>query len=136
MNTGMTLQEIFDKAARHLLTQNARSVGAFGVGAGACAYRGKGGRKCAVGIFIDDDYYQESMEGESALTLVRGYPRALKSVFGEPSDDEVFTETEQAHLLGELQRVHDGCEPSEWPQRLAFLASGFNLNTDVLKEAQ
>lgn len=46
----MTNQEIFEKVAKHLLDQGRRSTLATPTGdEGACAYRGTGGAKCAVG---------------------------------------------------------------------------------------
>ncbi len=44
----MTKQEIFDKVATHLLTQNEKALNSVG----GCVYRTDKGLKCAVGCLI------------------------------------------------------------------------------------
>ena len=50
-----TSQEVFDVVAKHLLTQNAKSMD--DPWDEMCAYRGENGRRCAVGALIPDDLY-------------------------------------------------------------------------------
>lgn len=58
----MTLQEVFDKVARHLLTQGQRSILRE---TGRCAYRGDEGCMCAVGVLIADEHYHPKLEDNS-----------------------------------------------------------------------
>jgi len=57
----MNKQEFFDKVARHLLTQNAKSIEAFERNA-KCLYRGPNGMKCVAGCLIPDELYSENFE--------------------------------------------------------------------------
>lgn len=124
----MTPQEIFDKAATHLLTQNEKSFGGYCMGYDdngnaekrpRCLYRGPNGLQCAFGPFIPDDKYVLSMEGTNA----NGVINMLK--------DEGLAE--HAHLFRKLQRIHDATEVSEWPKHLTTLAVAYALNADVVK---
>jgi hypothetical protein len=60
-----------------------------------CSYRGVGGNKCAVGIFIPDDLYHEDCERRQAWQLLRDYP-GLKEFMPLPVD-----------ALDWMQDVHD-----------------------------
>jgi hypothetical protein len=109
----MTPQEIFDKAATHLLTQNSRSIIP---GTDTCAYRGEGGKKCAVGAVIDDADYREDFEGSNARVVAECIPKLA----------------EHAGLLCELQQIHDGCHEISWPRLLRDLAYRRDMKHDVL----
>lgn len=116
----MTHQEIFNKVARHLLTQNKKSVLFSG---GSCAYRGKDGLKCAIGCLISDDDYCFAMEGNSVTTLSYDFPGlGLREI------------TEQSNLLLSFQNIHDNFPPNEWWKRLLTLATFYNLSAEVLQE--
>lgn len=120
----MNRQEIFDKVARHLLTQNARSVRGP-----SCAYLGEGGLKCAVGCLIADEYYSPDLERRNALD-----GRVLSAVaasLGHPLD------VDSQKLLHELQLTHDFSFPNTWRTgSLLGIAREFDLRPDVLKEFQ
>ena len=105
-----TAQEVFDQITQHLLKQGkaARS------GTGACRYRVelKGEvLKCAAGCLIADDEYNEKFEGDSWSALVR-----LHAITGYHDD-----------LITSLQKMHDTCLVSEWPERLRQLAADYDL---------
>lgn len=55
-----TNQEAFEKSARHLLSQNAKSTSYSQYG-GSCVYRSSSGLMCALGIFIPDEEVDELM---------------------------------------------------------------------------
>lgn len=121
-----TEQQVFDQAARHLLTQKVRSVRLQPDGENTpvyCAYRGDGGLACAAGCFIGDDEYDEQFEGTNW--------------------DEVAARTGyHAHteLIGQLQDAHDrGMSELEdlmsvLPNRLRNVASTFGLSYVVVDE--
>ena len=67
----MTLQEIFDKAVAHFAQMEKPSMSTpkqYGeYGGSDCAYRGHEDNKCIVGAFIDDEHYDEGLEGKGVL---------------------------------------------------------------------
>ena len=98
----MTYQEIFDKVATHLLTQNARSW-APSFPYRACAYRGIGGLKCAIGCLIPDERYSVELEGKAASSPL------VMSAVGVPAAD-----TDLGSFLRYLQGIHDGADVRDW----------------------
>ena len=114
-----TNQEVFDKVARHLLTQNARAVD----GDGFCRYRTPDGLKCAVGCLIPDELYDPEMEGKSVCSLVR-----------EESGVGKYLQEFNLALVMALQGVHDAVTPSQWLSELLDVASRFVLDPSVLDE--
>lgn len=114
----VTNQQIFDKVATHLLTQQARASDAKD----NCRYR-QDGLKCAVGCLIPDDRYSADIEGGSVNTLAaRG---RLDEVLG-------FEVGKTLYLLRALQHVHDDIAVSSWKSELILLAKLFDLNTDAI----
>lgn len=115
----MTNQELFDKVARHLLIQNAKSIGWGDEDyATDCMYRSPSGLKCAIGCLIPDEKYSEELEG---------YGVNQKQV-----SEAAGLNGENEHLAKHLQFVHDGIECPGWKSELARIAIQFNLNTDCL----
>lgn len=109
----MKLQEIFDKAARHLMHMDSPSMDMHD---DACAYRGvdAGGcyndKMCAVGVFIKDEFYDVGLEG----MVMRGPMGCTASTEGELHNaiakslgQEKLTQ-DQAELFADLQFAHDG----------------------------
>lgn len=116
----MTLQEIFDKIATHLLKQGAKSKNTEG----RCMYRGPDGLMCAAGCLIDDVHYRDTMEGRSVVD--RLIETAIKSSIGA-------VPPAGCGLLLKLQEAHDGRSPEEWRSALRKIAADFKLNADALK---
>ena len=122
----MTNQEVFDKVARHLLTQKVQSqVSDYGGGGdgGGCAYRGENGTSCAIGCLIPNELYKPEMEGKSVSGLQRNSKELL----------ELFRNTDSA-LLSALQDIHDDIDPHCWAERLNSEAVAWDLDVSVLKE--
>lgn len=87
-------QEIFNHIMNLLIQQNAKSQDAEG----RCLYRGDEGRKCAVGLIMDE--YKSCYETNGVRPIVEAdYPNA----------------TSKITLLEVLQSVHDLQLPEEWP---------------------
>lgn len=119
----LTLQEIFDKVAKHLLTQNAQSIAE-----GICRYRDPEGRKCAVGCLIPDACYLPSIEGRTITEGQLSYAGPLRRVLersGIPTDKTTFS------LLRSLQGVHDDHAPADWPHRLKIVAEDHGLSFEA-----
>jgi len=113
----LTDQEVFDRVARHLLTQGER---AYDNVRGVCMYR-KGCLKCAIGCLIPDDKYSTELEGLGVDNeRVR---EALKGI------------TESWDLLGAIQDVHDiRILWTQLPKSLRNIAKDFRLDPAVLDE--
>lgn len=118
----MNSQEIFDVVAAHLLKQNAHST----TGRGDRAYRGEGGRQCAVGCLIPDDLYRPNLEGVSAMGLPDD---VINYILGRRTDkDYNIAEARAVGLLRELQIVHDSSWPDVWRPVLRGVAHRYNLD--------
>lgn len=120
----MSLQEIFDKVATHLLTQKKRAV----VGRDErCAYRGKDGCMCAVGVLIPDDQYSTDMEGRSVFSEL--VVNALFSKYDSNKDEHRL----KINLLSYFQEIHDRAQPSEWLEKIKELGDTHGLSTGGVK---
>jgi len=121
----MEAQEIFDKVATHLLKQGRRSTQPES--GEMCAYRGADGTKCAVGVLIPDELYNDMMEGRTIVGLLDSEQYNLP---------EWMSKNEG--LLGSLQSVHD--RESRWKdsatmkRALRTVAGDNRLTSDVLEE--
>lgn len=119
-----SLQDIFDQAAKHLLTQMAVSryyplgfdLLSDSPGDAPCAYRGVGGLKCVVGCFMEDDEYGPEFEGIVWGGLLDNGDLTKYGLRPGDSDHPAVT------LLRQLQPIHDYSLPSEWANELNLLA--------------
>ena len=132
MTTPYTPQQVFDTVARHLLLQKGRAYDE-----GACQYRDKQGRKCAIGCLIPDEMYLPDMEGMGVLSLLDHFSQ-VKDLFDDTLIRPYFV---GAGLLTALQTVHDG--RSFWSDNkfnshgvaeLRLLAKEHALSTTVLDD--
>lgn len=87
-------RDIFNHIMDLLIQQNAKSQDAEGI----YLYRGDEGRKCAIGLIMDE--YKSCYENIGVRTIIEvDYPNA----------------TNKITLLEVLQAVHDLYLPEEWP---------------------
>lgn len=63
----MTGQDVFDKVAKHFVTQVVQSE--LGDESDTCAYRSPEGLTCAAGCIIPDEHYREEFEGTTWMCL-------------------------------------------------------------------
>lgn len=124
----MTRQEIFDKVARHLLTQGQRAE----TEGGDCVYRAEDGTKCAVGCLIPDELYDPEFEGLLISHIFGDQAGSLPERAQEKGRQLSRLLGDHFPLLKELQEVHDEDEPDEWKIALRQVASSFGLDTKVL----
>jgi len=94
----MNAQLIFDVVLHSIRAQGGSSSGPDGT----CQYRGGGGRRCAVGVWISDSYYYPDLEGKCFDGLL-GYVE-LPSWFRE-----------HAPLFRSLQTAHDNASGAYGP---------------------
>lgn len=92
----MTEQEAFDIVVKHLFEQKRPSMLK---GSTSCAYRGKKGRKCAIGALISDEEYSLELEAKDVtiLDLEDALPPSLAGL-----DIEFLTELQDIHDYAEL----------------------------------
>lgn len=114
----MTKQQIFNRAARHLLTQNKRCVD----NEGNCQYR-YSGLKCAAGVLIPDHKYCKEMEGAS-WTFANA----------KPSLKKIVQQVGHKRFVVELQLVHDRNTPDKWAGILVCVGEHHNLDTTVVEK--
>lgn len=118
----------FNKIAAHLLKQGCRSTGKvfshIGETLEGCAYRGKNGMKCAVGILISDEHYLPGIEG---MSITSGSVKALLRDSGVELDgtDGIVP------MLSDLQVMHDETDVEDWPVRMLVLANEYNVALDL-----
>lgn len=129
----MNKQELFDKVATHLLTQNAKSLDDD-----SCQYRNPEGLACAVGCLIPEDEYTPQIERLSVAELY-GYHN---DILGEYQERRLMLAillsaagVKEGHLelLRELQIIHDCCDMSIWKSELKHIAACHRLSAKALK---
>jgi len=110
----LTKQDIFNIAANGLLKQGKTSKNSS-----SCMYRGPNGLKCAIGMLIPDELYEEGFEGKSASSS--GVIKALVEA-GVP-----YT-VGYKDFLDNLQDVHDDHQTGDWERELVNFAHHYDLN--------
>ncbi|WP_322092779.1 hypothetical protein [Paraburkholderia bannensis] len=123
----MDAQALFDRIARHMLVQRARSAVD---GTRDCLYRDLHGRACAVGAIIPGAVYRESMEhkGITALMLL-----LTLDEFHTPHHRAfAYFITLHASMLMHFMRVHDQAVPEMWPDDLRTLARVYRLDASIV----
>ena len=88
----MTPMEILDFVEKAIVEQGRASVYDCLNGKIECAYRGKDGAKCAMGVVIDDADYAPAFEGMRALDVCNSIG---------------IVDTTKRNLLSRLQSAHD-----------------------------
>ena len=120
--TYLTQQEIFDKVAVHLLTQNARSKEAVTAGVESqCLYRDKAGLRCAVGCLMPADVDTSRFNNLSLSGIPNEVREAMRVDFRLDRP-----------LLESLQRCHDVWPIPTWRDGLRRLAGELSLSANVL----
>ena len=102
-----TAQAVFDHVSAHLIAQHVRSAGPLGGSEVVCKYRGPGKLQCAAGCLMSDEEYDHSWEGLDWRNLV---------------ENGLVPKT-HLNLILELQRLHDGTDPANWPSALRTMAA-------------
>jgi len=114
----MKRQDIFNAVREHLLAQNARSETPRD-----CLYRGPHGLKCAIGVLIKDEFFDESWN--SMFFASKEAKRAVELSLERPLDEE------DMELLEDLQNTHDNWCVSAWKDQLDIVAERHGLEVGV-----
>ena len=104
-----TLQETFNRVAKHLLTQNEKAVNSQG----NCQYRQEK-LKCAIGCLIPDSEYHTYLEDQACTS---------GSSIGILMEKLGYN----IKFLQKLQGIHDYSNPIHWKYKLNSLAYRYNL---------
>lgn len=125
----MNRQTIFNTVAKHLLTQNAKSLARSNGTWGFCQYRSTDGMKCAIGVLIPDAEYSPLLENHTVLD-----PKVINAIRGalDLEAGQRLTEGDQDFLY-RVQRLHDSVDTAEWKDALRDLAALYKLSTTVLE---
>ncbi|MDR5734171.1 hypothetical protein QCE47_17830 [Caballeronia sp. LZ025] len=113
--------EIFATVRSHLLSQAAISED----DGGSCRLRGRDGRRCAIGVLIDDRYYSERLEGLGIGYYKAGQDGPLLQALALSGVDA--HEPRVAAMLQDLEDLHDAAEVAEWPVQLDALARRYGI---------
>lgn len=127
----MTKQELFDRAATHLLRQNKRSRVK-----NVNRYRTPTGLACPVGVFIPEDLYKTKLEqcDVGDFFFVDEFSDKPHHILARKIAKEVgFDEKRHYQLLFDLQFIHDVCEVEDWRDELRALARQHKLNQKAIK---
>lgn len=129
-----TKQEIFNIVAKHLLTQNEKSVDEHQNG--MCMYRSKDGLKCAIGCLIDDNHYNSYIESVSimSLTVSESNINANSLKRALVNSNIAINDYATLCLMSDLQSIHDRNNIEHWNELLVYTARKFNLNKKVIEE--
>lgn len=123
-----SLQDIFDKVADHLLTQNKKSKDYLKINNNvkpilSCVYKSilddNTILKCAIGCLIPADKYNDNFEGKAIASLI--YYLNLE------------IETNRKDLLIRLQVIHDIRSVKDWWASLEDVANIFGLSINNAK---
>lgn len=115
-------QEIFDKVAKHLLTQKVKCLNKYRYYA---YFDAETNMKCAVGCLIPSKDYSKKFE---KLCVDSYIVNEVTNFFR----DSGYSENE-LDLIGKLQVLHDRYEPGCWRDRLKLLAKIYSLDDKILE---
>lgn len=120
----MNAQEIFDTVAKHLFTQGERSFHE-----GMCLYRGPHGTKCAVGVLMSDEVYDQKMDHHPDSG-----PTDVCSIVNNFALPDWFKEN--INLLISLQYAHDHVNnwqgTKDMRDKLREVAREANLDSSIV----
>lgn len=123
----MNKQEIFNRVATHLLTQNAKSNELENPT--VCLYRGANGTSCAIGCLITDEAYSVDLEGHGSASSTIRKALACSGIEMDAMsyDIDVISYDTDVELLRDLQYIHDAYEVIRWREKLVEIAEKHGL---------
>jgi hypothetical protein len=119
------LEDIFATVKSHLLKQNAVSED----DGGSCRLRGQDGRRCAIGVLIDDAHYDERLEGLGIGYYTTGQDGPLLKALARSGVDAY--QSRVVALLQDLEDVHDAGDVAAWRVQLDDLARRHELHDAI-----
>lgn len=125
----VTAQNMFDDAARHMLTQRKKSMSQRG--RSICAYRGANGLSCPIGARIPDDEYDAAFENKS-VSYITTRPGCKSDLLARRLRAAARVPENLGGLARAIQLVHDADTVAEWPGALRELATRKGLKPACL----
>ena len=124
----LTQQQIFDKVAKHLLTQKlpARWKGA------CIMFDKETGRRCAVGCLLPKRFYR----GKDNCYLVEHIQEDLAAHGIDLKAVSQHNNQKNSELLHSLQVLHDGDYGKKWKRGLKTIAKDFGLNCRAISKLE
>lgn len=111
-------EKLFCIAADHLVSQGKRSATVDDT----CAYRGTSGRMCAIGVLINNDFYNPEIEG---ISVSHPEDKVLSTVALSHS---VNKKDIDVAMLRELQYIHDSQAVYNWDYLLMKISEKHGYN--------
>jgi hypothetical protein len=119
------MQETFDKIVRGLWAQGEKCI----ILGGGCAYRNDAGKKCAAGMLMLDEHYNEDLEGASVLShhemTMDAADRVRQALVLSGVHDDDWTWA----MVSDCQCLHDSdtFEVHQWPDQFGDVAHRYEL---------
>jgi len=113
----LSAQAVFNKVAKHLLTQKHPAMD----DSGDCVYLADDGKRCAIGCLIPKRLYNKNIE---FCSVEMARPEDLLYGILKKSKVNIKKDNE---LLIELQNAHDNYTGGGWAKPLKKVAAKFNL---------
>ena len=123
----MDAQEAYEAIRAHFTTPGNRLSTTIDDDSGdvICVYRSPDGQRCAFGVLIPDELYDESFEGKTARCLLDNTTRVWVSPFNEETRAVLLStldvDAETRRFIDEAQSTHDQIaspdpfdSPPEW----------------------
>jgi hypothetical protein len=130
----MTRQQMFNRIARHMMLQNAKSVSSSKDK--DCAYRSHRDNRllaCGVGILFPASLVQQKdfNNTDSIASVVEGLHT------GELKAPKEFTKNLEQNLtmLERVQAIHDSVNVSQWRSSLHYMAQDYKLDPSAVDKA-
>ena len=114
-------QAIYEHVARHLIDQGAKSTRSINEGLNlSCVYRSAAGLACAAGCLLSEEEAAAADLGQGTDNPSPGWGPLIAR---DRSLDEpkLGRFDGSAHLIIQLQQIHDHCLVHDWPRKLAGL---------------
>lgn len=96
-------EEVFDAIVKHLVVQNQRSENL----SGDCKYRTGLDYKCAIGCIINNEFYDEIIEGSTV-----DVPVVISAIESSNPDLDINEDMQTLFML--MQNLHDKIKPEYW----------------------
>lgn len=125
----MDKQQVFDKVAKHLLTQQAKSIEDD-----ECRYRTASGLMCAVGCLIPANISTDILEGCNVHVFMPEDGTRPFTVDELKQLAKAGITADNLDLLRQLQLIHDTRPVDAWPHHLQKVAGEFKLSSEVLHD--
>ena len=133
-----TMQQEFNTSVRGIFAQGGPSIRPDG----ECVYRGRGGKKCAIGHLIIDDEYDKKMDGLEGGVNVSGLIEDYKVSTLSKERERFYNNLQAAHDWSAIDCIELPPRSKKrkkeffggFVERVRVIAKNYNLKERVLNE--